>query len=100
MSMRGLTFATAFALGVLMSMPAFPATQTVVLEVPSMTCSACPITVRKSLERVPGVLKAKVTYEPKEAVVTYEDSKTSPDALMRATAEAGYPSFIKEGVRR
>ncbi|MEW5710160.1 MAG: mercury resistance system periplasmic binding protein MerP [Pseudomonadota bacterium] len=98
--MRGLTFAAAFGLGVLMSAPAFPATQTVVLEVPSMTCSACPITVRKSLERVPGVLKAKVTYEPKEAVVTYDDSKTSPDALMRATAEAGYPSFIKEGARR
>lgn len=100
MNIRAFTFSAIFGLGVLMGTPALPATQTVVLEVPSMTCSACPITVRMSLERVPGVLKAKVTYEPKEAVVTYDDAKTSPAALMRATAEAGYPSFVKEGARR
>lgn len=76
--------------------PAFAAQQTVTLSVPGMTCSACPITVRKALEKVPGVGKVKVTYEPKEAVVTYDDSKTNPEALTEATAWAGYPSTVRK----
>lgn len=35
--------------------------KTVVLEVQNMTCSVCPITVKKSLQKVPGVAEAKIT---------------------------------------
>ena len=31
----------------------------VVLDVPGMNCSLCPISVKKALERMPGVLEAK-----------------------------------------
>jgi len=34
--------------------------------------------------------------EKKEAVVTYDDSKASVDALTKATANAGYPSTAKK----
>ena len=71
------------------------ATRTVTLDVPSMTCATCPITVRKALENVDGVVDAKVTWEPKQAVVTFDDSKTSIDALTEATKNAGYPSTVK-----
>jgi mercuric ion binding protein len=87
-------------LGVLMalaslSIPTLAEVRTVTLSVPSMTCATCPITVKKALQKVEGVIDAKVTWEPKEAVVTYDDAKTSPEALTQATANAGYPSFVK-----
>lgn len=69
--------------------------QTVKLSVPGMTCAACPITVKKALSRVEGVSKAEVSYEKLEAVVTFDDAKTSIQALTRATADAGYPSELK-----
>lgn len=71
-------------------------TKTLTLDVSSMTCATCPITVRKALENVDGVIEAKVTWAPKEAVVTFDDSKTSVDALTEATKNAGFPSTAKE----
>ena len=76
--------------------PAFATNNTVTLSVPGMTCSACPITVKKALQKVPGVENVTATFEPKEAVVTFDDSKTTLDQLREATAKAGYPSMLKE----
>ena len=42
-----------------------------------------------------GVVKAVVSYAEKTAVVTFDDEKTTPSALMAATADAGYPSTLK-----
>jgi mercuric ion binding protein len=47
------------------------------------------------LSRVDGVIAAKVTWEPKEAVVTYDDTRTNETALTEATRNAGYASSIK-----
>ena len=77
------------------ALPAAAAQKTVVLSVPSMNCAACPITVRKALEKVDGVQSVKATLEPPEAVVTFDDAKTSVDKLTEATKEAGYPSSVK-----
>ncbi|MEX2241965.1 MAG: mercury resistance system periplasmic binding protein MerP [Burkholderiales bacterium] len=77
------------------SLPAAAAQRTVVLSVPSMNCAACPITVRKALEKVAGVQKVKATLEPPEAVVTFDDAKTGVDQLTQATRGAGYPSTVK-----
>ena len=69
--------------------------QTVTLDVPGMTCSSCPITVKKALTKVNGVLQVKASFEKKEAVVTFDDSKTSVAKLSLATANAGYPATLK-----
>lgn len=74
--------------------PAFAVPKTVTLNVSGMTCSLCPVTVKKSLEKVAGVTDVKVSYENKQAVVTFDDGKTSIEALQKATADAGYPSTI------
>ena len=66
--------------------------QTVTLNVSGMTCPACPITVKKALEKVPGVSKVDVRFEKKQVLVTYDDAKTNTDALVKATTNAGYPS--------
>ena len=59
-----------FGLSLLVSSAAFAGETTVTLAVQNMYCSACPITVKSSLEAVPGVDKVVVSYEEKTAVVT------------------------------
>ena len=73
------------------------AQKTVTLGVPGMTCGVCPITVKKALTRVDGVLLAKVDFDKRQAVVTFDDAKVNVDQLTRATADAGYPSSIQGG---
>ena len=80
----------------LLALPAQAAPRTVQLEVQRMFCATCPITVRLALRKVSGVIDAKVTLEPPVADVTYDDAKTSPDQLMRATANAGFPSTLRK----
>lgn len=72
-----------------------PATKQITLLVENMTCGTCPITVRKSLEKLPGVLSVKTTLEPPEAVIVYNPAKVSVEQMMNATMEAGYPSKPK-----
>lgn len=77
------------------AIPALAATKTVTLDVPSMICPVCPITVKNALDVVPGVSKVDVSFAKKDAVVTYDDAKTSVTALTKATANAGYPSSVR-----
>ena len=69
---------------------------TVTLDVKNMTCATCPITVKKSLEKVPGVSAVKVDYDKKTATVTYDPDKAKPDALTHATTDAGFPSTVRK----
>ncbi|MEO6409609.1 MAG: mercury resistance system periplasmic binding protein MerP [Burkholderiaceae bacterium] len=71
-------------------------TRTATLEVADMDCAACPITVRKALEKVPGVGSVKIDSKTKTAVVAFDAAKASPDALTKATTDAGYPSTVKQ----
>jgi len=80
------------ALMAILSAPVWAATKTVTLDVPGMTCPTCPITIKKALNKVQGVSKVDVSYEKKQAVVTFDDTKTDTKALVQATTNAGYPS--------
>ena len=75
--------------------PAWAATQTVTLSVPGMTCAACPITVKKALSKVDGVSKIEIRFEKREAVVAFDDARTSVQKLTMASENAGYPAIIK-----
>lgn len=70
--------------------------KTVTLDVQNMTCPVCPITVRKSLEKVDGVGVVKVDSETKTATVTYDPDKAEPEALIKATTNAGFPSTLQK----
>lgn len=76
-------------------LPTLAGQKTVTLSVPGMDCAACPITVRKALEKVPGVQKVSATLEPKEAIVTFDDAKASIENLLEATKKAGFPANVK-----
>ena len=68
----------------------------VTLDVPGMTCNFCPITVRKALNKVPGVIETSSDYDTKTATVKFDPSKTNIEALTKATTNAGYPSSLKK----
>jgi len=68
----------------------------VTLDVQSMTCPVCPLTVKKALESVPGVQHVTVDYASKTATVQFDDATAKVDALTAATKAAGYPSVLKK----
>jgi mercuric ion binding protein len=70
--------------------------QRVVLDVPGMNCALCPISVKKALERVPGVLQAKADLATKSAEASFDPDRVSPEALARAVTNAGYPASIRK----
>lgn len=87
------TIGIAAAIG--LSTGAMAAVQTVTLDVPGMTCSSCPIMVKKTLLKVDGVEQVIASFEKREAVVTFEDTKTSVKELISVTTAAGYPCTVK-----
>ncbi|TES62198.1 mercury resistance system periplasmic binding protein MerP [Burkholderia cepacia] len=72
------------------------APRTITLDVQNMTCALCPVTVRKSLEQVPGVSAVHVDFDRKTAIVTYDPDRVQPASLTRATTNAGYPSTMHQ----
>lgn len=87
--------ATALILSLAFAAPTWAALKTVSLDVKGMTCATCPITLKRGLNRVKGVTKVEVSYEKKEAVVTFDDTKTNVKALTEATTNVGLPSTLK-----
>ena len=78
-----------------LSQSSLAAEKIVILDVKNMTCAMCPITVKKSLEKVDGVSMVKISYDDKTAQVTFDDATTNDKALTEATTHAGYPSSLK-----
>ena len=92
-----MTFARTLAFAALASCAslAMAKQQTVQLTVPTMDCATCPITIKAALTKVPGVSKVNVSYEKREAVIVYDDARTTPADLKKATEDVGYPSMLK-----
>lgn len=84
----------ALLIAAMISAPLWAAPQTVTLSVPGMNCVTCPITVKKALTKVAGVDKAEINSDRREAKVSFDDAKTTAQALMQATKDAGYPSSL------
>ena len=70
-------------------------TAVVTLAVSGMTCSTCPITVKRALARVAGVSDVEVSLDTHEAIVTYDHTRASVAALISATTNAGFPSAVR-----
>jgi len=84
----------AFSVLLLSAVPVFAATQQVTLSVPDMNCAACPITIKKVLSKMDGVSQIEVSAKTHQAVVTYDDTKTTVQAITSATADVGFPSTV------
>lgn len=70
--------------------------QSVTLAMQNMTCAMCKFTIKKALQGVDGVEEANVDYDSKTADVTFNPQKTSIEALIKATTDAGYPATVRQ----
>lgn len=70
--------------------------KTLTLDVQNMSCAACPITVKKALEKVPGVSDVRIDFEHKTATVHLDIAKAKVEMLTKATTDAGFPSTVRK----
>lgn len=71
----------------------YPArTESVRLNVASMTCASCVGRVGKALAAVPGVLDVNVNLASETATVTYAEGAVALADLLKAAGDAGYPA--------
>ena len=92
--MRSLLILT---LATVVSVTALAASSTMaVLDVKNMTCGLCPVTVKKSLERVPGVTEVQIDFTKKTATVAFDASKTNAASLVKAATDAGFPATVRQ----
>jgi len=89
-------FAVAFAATLSFIRPAWAATQTVTLSVPTMVCGPCEISIRQALARIDGVEIVDVRLTMQDVKVTFDDAKTSVEALENALKSAGYPASVTQ----
>lgn len=66
------------------------ANKTVTLAVSGMTCTGCENTVTEAVKKVTGVTNIKASFADSTAIVSFDPSKTSVDAIGAAITEAGY----------
>lgn len=72
-------------------------TETIVLTVSGMTCTACTVSIEKSIKKIPGVRAASVSFDTAEAIVHVEPGKVSASALLKAVQAAGqYTAEVKK----
>ncbi len=62
----------------------------ITLAVSGMTCGGCVESVKRALEKVPGVLSAEVDLTAKRAIVTVNSDAITTASLVLAVKVAGY----------
>lgn len=66
------------------------ASKTVTLAVSGMTCTGCENTVTEAVTKVEGVSEIKASFADSTAIVSFDPSKTTVEAIGAAITEAGY----------
>lgn len=74
----------------------YDALEEITLSVPGMDCPMCPVTVRRALNRVEGVIDAKADLSAGEARVRFDPALTDVDQLVAAVEDAGFSATPKE----
>ena len=64
--------------------------ETITIKVEGMSCGGCVKSVTNVLTALPGVAKADVSLEDKQARVEYEAGRVSIDDMKRVIVDAGF----------
>lgn len=73
---------------------------TVTLNVKGWTCGSCAGATKIALKKLDGVSDVKTDAEKMQAVVCYDDSRVTPDAMVAAVAKLGYKAMVSGEARR
>ena len=60
------------------------------LVVKGMTCEGCEKAIVASIEKLDGIKEASASHTEEEAVIEFDSTRTTVDAISRAIADAGY----------
>ncbi|MFC2112314.1 cation transporter [Bacteroidota bacterium] len=60
------------------------------LDVKGMTCEGCENAIVASIEKLDGIKEASASHTGEEAVIVYDSTRTTIDAISSAIADAGY----------
>lgn len=82
-------------LAITVAWPALAATKSVTFAVNGWTCGSCAASTRIALKKLEGIEDVKTNHEKMEAVVTYDDSKVTPDKMIQAIQKLGYKATVK-----
>ncbi|MEP0321756.1 heavy-metal-associated domain-containing protein [Bauldia litoralis] len=66
--------------------------ETVTFAIENMTCALCPITVRTVMAQVDGVRSVKIDFDAKTALVSFDPSVATVEAIAAASTDIGYPA--------
>jgi copper chaperone CopZ len=72
-----------------------PAMKVCTLKVAGMTCAGCEAAVKIAAKSVNGVKDVKASYDKASADVTYDPSKTTPEAIAKViTSRTGFKAEV------
>jgi Cu2+-exporting ATPase/Cu+-exporting ATPase len=71
--------------------------QTEIYQVKGMHCASCSTIIEKTFKKVEGVKSAEVNYGTEKAKVSFESSKTGPEALAKSIEPLGYSLVLPTG---
>ncbi len=74
---------------------AFAVTRNVTLEVQGWRCEVCSSATKLALKKLDGVQEVRVDADKSEAVVTYDDTKITPQKLIERIEKQGYKAKVK-----
>jgi len=82
--------------------PAVSSTQatslaSITLNVQSMTCESCEVTIRVAAQKLDGVESVEVSLDTRSATVRYDPTKITADAIANAITDLGYPASVQDG---
>lgn len=95
--MRQILLVLALAAWSTMAVAANP--KQIVLQVQNMTCPACSITIRKAVDKVPGISARNVDTRAETVTVAFDADRTTEAAIANAVSEAGFPATVKPAVK-
>lgn len=70
-----------------------PAAHVLILKISGMDCAACTVAIKRSVEKVPGVLSADIDFDGRLAKIG-TDFKADPQAVLKAVEAAGYKAEL------
>ncbi len=69
--------------------------QSVRLKIQGMHCGGCAQSIKRLLEREPGVASAQVSFESGEAQVQFDPARVQPERLVSVLGPPGYQAQIQ-----
>jgi Cd2+/Zn2+-exporting ATPase len=68
----------------------FEGTSKIIVNIDSIHCADCALNIERSVEHLPGVLSAEVSYVLSSATIHYDPNRVEEDQIKRAITKPGY----------